>query len=350
MNETALYFPHIQVPRTPWFTQILLYWDKAATIVPNFSRQDRENFIHTHMEELASAGLLEFVRPSEALEFGNDAFETGFINLLDDMPVLDAMKSGVYDQFNRGNLPLNFSRVHSTKMPRRGGIADNLRRRGLLVGEEYGYFTIESHTAAMYMAYLASVISGAYPSMAPVTDRSDAFSALNRPGVERISDIAQLRSVVITQALPVPSREVSARELIEFKETNGELLRRCRIGLDAKLVELAQIEDRGLREIRGRLVTQEIEDEIQSLREKMERKRWPRVDLMGFCGVTAAGLTATEALMTSGSVLAQGFGVGIGILSLAPIMKQAIDHSRAPRSDPRREPLAYAALAGRQFG
>jgi hypothetical protein len=36
-DNTALYFPHIAVPKTPWFTQVLLYWDKAATIVPRGS-------------------------------------------------------------------------------------------------------------------------------------------------------------------------------------------------------------------------------------------------------------------------------------------------------------------------
>jgi hypothetical protein len=33
-EEVALYFPNIAVPQTPWFTQVLLCWDRAASIVP----------------------------------------------------------------------------------------------------------------------------------------------------------------------------------------------------------------------------------------------------------------------------------------------------------------------------
>ena len=39
--ETALYFPYIRVPETPWFSQVLLYWDAAAAIVPG-GMQDYE--------------------------------------------------------------------------------------------------------------------------------------------------------------------------------------------------------------------------------------------------------------------------------------------------------------------
>ncbi|GAA4707227.1 hypothetical protein GCM10025781_27320 [Kocuria gwangalliensis] len=32
--ETALYFPHIRVPKAAWFTQVLLYWEDVASIIP----------------------------------------------------------------------------------------------------------------------------------------------------------------------------------------------------------------------------------------------------------------------------------------------------------------------------
>lgn len=35
MSSNALYYPYIQVPESPWFTRVLLYWDRVGAIVPN---------------------------------------------------------------------------------------------------------------------------------------------------------------------------------------------------------------------------------------------------------------------------------------------------------------------------
>lgn len=61
--ETALYFPHIRVPETSWFAQILLYWDQAAAIVP-YSVSTDESTVGRYIIELAQARLVEFVYPS----------------------------------------------------------------------------------------------------------------------------------------------------------------------------------------------------------------------------------------------------------------------------------------------
>ena len=35
MEADALYFPYIKVPKSAWFTRILLYWDKVGAIIPS---------------------------------------------------------------------------------------------------------------------------------------------------------------------------------------------------------------------------------------------------------------------------------------------------------------------------
>lgn len=57
--NTALYFPYIQVPHSTWFTQVLLYWDRASTIVPSSRFQD-QTVTNPYMRELRDAGLLEW--------------------------------------------------------------------------------------------------------------------------------------------------------------------------------------------------------------------------------------------------------------------------------------------------
>jgi len=49
--ETALYFPYIRIPENAWFSQILLYWDRAATIVPR-EIQDDSGIVGRYMREL----------------------------------------------------------------------------------------------------------------------------------------------------------------------------------------------------------------------------------------------------------------------------------------------------------
>jgi hypothetical protein len=389
--ETALYFPHMQVPKTAWFTQVLLYWDKAASIVPDVSSRDFE--MDPYMEELRSVGLLEFVPPHEALQFDTDAFALGFLELLDqahDLPpdqarryerlhpdrvnrlLLEHLRTeglasaaeasptpGELNDFNsmldhftsaldRLERRLPDRNMHMAKMDPR--LFRELRNRGRAIRNisDPSWWKVESTTAALYMAYLASAISGARPGTFPVTDSVGAFNTLGPFGTSPKSDIAQLRAVAISRALPSPSAAVPARELVDFKDKNAELLRRCRIALDARLTLLAEIEDPDIREIQGRGVLLEIEDEVKTLTERMKRRSWPKVGLSGFCGISAAGLTTVDAFVTNGSALAQGIGVGLGILSLAPVAEEEV-RVRRSRHDARQAPLAYAALAGERF-
>ena len=41
-------FPHIRVPQSPWFTQVLLYRDKAASIVPE-GLEDEQDGLDPYM-------------------------------------------------------------------------------------------------------------------------------------------------------------------------------------------------------------------------------------------------------------------------------------------------------------
>ena len=83
--DTALYFPYVRVPQTPWFTQVLLYWDRAASIVP-YSLRDQEGALDPYMHELAGEGLLEYVEPDSELWQRSEAFDRGFLELLDLRP------------------------------------------------------------------------------------------------------------------------------------------------------------------------------------------------------------------------------------------------------------------------
>jgi hypothetical protein len=333
--ETALYFPYVRVPQTPWFTQVLLYWDQAAAIVPR-SLLGQRGSPHPYMTELVREGLLEYVDPDLELWRQSEMFDRAFLDLLarrpDTTPPPDTA----------------FQRIHSGKLSWR--LFDQLRERGLARdggGPEWeSWWQVERTTADAYMAYLASAISGARPNMVPVTDQPEAIATLDGGSGDFDQRLAALRYAVITQALPAPQAAVGAVELRAFKERHRDELRRCRLHLDGKLADLAALEDARLRQVKTTVLLQEIHDDVAELEEAMKKRRWPKVALVGFGGVVGAALATATVFATGGTALGVGLGLGAGVVQMAAAGQGAVDLVRTPRYN-RRAPLAYAALAAR---
>lgn len=63
--DTALYFPYIRVPQSVWFTQVLLYWDDAASIIPTRIQDDQQE-LGAYTSELMREGLLRSVMPERS--------------------------------------------------------------------------------------------------------------------------------------------------------------------------------------------------------------------------------------------------------------------------------------------
>ena len=348
--DTALYFPYVRVPQTPWFTQVLLYWDRAATIIPH-SLLNQRDYLNPYMRELVKERLLEPVRPDLELHKRHQAFDSAFLRLIG--PQVAAQRE------------LRFTTVHADKLTT--SLFGELSRRGLAKSEGYSaWWQVEVTTAGIYMAYLACAISGirseASKPTLPVTDQEQAIATLAADSAYLKSQLAQLRHAAdptglnrqlarlryaaITQALPAPSGPVPAVKLRAFKEDNSEKLRRCRIFLDDKLADLAAVTDPELRRVKAAQIMQELEDDVKSLQELMNKRRWPAVALIGFGGVMGAALATAVTLATGGGALAVGFGVGAGVLQTGGAGYAAVELMKRPRYNAR-APLAYAALAGR---
>lgn len=333
MEQTALYFPYIRVPESPWFTQVLLYWDSAASIVPrSFQRIGEAE--HPYMEELRKEGMLEYLSPDDAMsKIDRDSFDEGFLGLL-------SAPAGAPSTWR-------FVRLHSGKMS--WSLFERLSKQGLARkddGSEFGWWQIESGTADAYMAYLAAAMSGARKGMLPVTDQTRSIGTLLPGNGDVDRRLAELRFAVITDALPAPSSPVPAKELRAFKEENREELQRCRVFLDAKLADLALIDDAILRDVKSKGIMQEMERDVANLREQMQKKRWPKVLMVGFGGVTAIALTAAATIVSGGGALAVGLSLGAGVLEVGATGQKVAELLKQRAYNPR-EPLAYAALASR---
>lgn len=225
--ETALYFPYIRVPSTPWFTQVLLYWDKAAAIVPNWVVND-EQIVGSYMNDLREVGLMEYTHP----EVVWDALDDSFIEFLD-----NSLKGTPYDDNNTwipNSRELRGVESEAYQMHRRTltklakskmskPLFEKLRSRGLAESMPEGWganwWRVETKTAYAYMACLAAAISGAQPGMFPVTDEEWIIGSLAAGDSTDLEQrLTSLRYAAVTQALPAPAGHVSA---IEIRKGHG---------------------------------------------------------------------------------------------------------------------------------
>jgi hypothetical protein len=114
--ETALYFPHIRVPETSWFAQILLYWDKAAAIVP-YSLSTDESSVGRYMTQLARARLVEFISPDEHLGRYDEAFCANFLALVQTHALMEVPEPASLHPAPRGENELGAVRAAAPTRP-----------------------------------------------------------------------------------------------------------------------------------------------------------------------------------------------------------------------------------------
>lgn len=330
--ETALYFPYMCVPETSWFTQVLLYWDGAASIVPANMR-DCEQSLGKYMCELIDTHLLEPIQPARlhcSPEFGDN-----FLEQVDSCSLPKISESGHWTLLHHEKIGLNVFR--------------QLERRDLakaLDSEDTDCFAVEARTAELFMSYLIGWVcqSDKNRHLFPVTDRGSRLHRMNDPLVPQARPLAEMRYAVITKALPVPSRSVPPIELARFKDQHRDELRRLRCYLNDQLIDLADTKNDELRDAKLESLIQNIRDDVEVLKERMTRRRWPRIALVGVGGLVASGAAIGAAVATGGSALALGLGIAAGSASMGPSAYQAADIFRSKGFDPR-APLAYAALS-----
>lgn len=334
--ETALYFPYIRVPETSWFTQVLLYWDGAASIIP----RRYEDQVGPYMSELIKTHLVQPFRPDRIRN--SREFDDGFLALLDshDLPTLSDDLPTLMESDH-------WSRLHHEKVGYR--IFRELASRGLArrLDDAHGYsdwYAVENKTAELFMAYLIGSACRNDRHLFPVTDTISHLQRLSQSVIPPVSRLAEMRYSAITQALPVPSRPVPPVELAKFKDRHYDELRRLRRYVNGHLADLAEIDDDEIRDARLEGLLQEIQDDVRELSHQMSRRNWPRIVLVGLAGLVASGAAIGTAVVTGGTALALGLGITGAIASVGPSGYQAADLFRTRLFD-ERSPLAYAALA-----
>ena len=342
MSSNALYYPYIRVPESPWFTRVLLYWDRVGAIVPYEYLEDPDR-LGTYMVSLVREQLVEQVVPRMYL-WRAENFKNAFLEYID-------AKYGTDGKPYKSD----WAAVHSGKfvgssihMEKLYDLGEKLCERGLALRDKNNqyspWFKIKPRIADDFMAYLAGVL-GQIPGDAHFSPLTNLRTHLNPFIPESTPNDPKyaVRQLLLENILPSPSESLEAAELKDFKEQYKEPLDRFRKQVEEKVSELAAIADAERQSMRLEDITASFRKTIDELTARMEEQRgWPRLDFGTLCTVVGSGMSAWKAFLEQD----WKFGVTGAALSLAPAIYSAFRHSNIALDN---EPLAYAALASKQF-
>jgi hypothetical protein len=333
----------MRVPETPWFNQILLYWDDAFSIVPAQLREDKLSQLGRYMTELYDAGLLGFVDPDPILTANSVDLNDQFMDLLDTYePPVDTSAWRWTRLHAAKGTDVIFMNLVERGLVHRKYVRRTLGNRSYTVADDW--FMVERGIGDLYVAFLAGSTCRFFEGIYPVTDSDYALTNFMSAsdGTSRFAQ--EWRYAAITKALPVPSRIIPPAELASFKEKHRDKLRRLRLHLNSHLAELATIHDADSRAARTASILDDIKDDVAVLHEQMQSRRWPRIALAGVGGIVASGLGLGAIIASGGNALALGLGIAAGVAAFGPAAYGAADTIRSGRFDSN-SPLAYAVLA-----
>jgi hypothetical protein len=334
MERRALYFPHIAPPEDAWFTRVLLYWDEVGTIVPTSVHGD-PRYVTPAMKALLDAKLLRSVPPDPTMPL--DEFARGFLALLERNPPA-----------RRPLTPATVAHVHVEKLGEE--LVRRLQELGYArAGHREGrgmWFDVEKQVATDFMAYLALALTAHDATTDPVTNREESLAALlgtdvggAGAGARRVGAITE---AVLREVLPAPSETIPPHELVDFKHRYGDQLRNFRREVEGRALEIARIDDPGLRARQAVRDTEDLVEQRDELAARMTERRWPKI-VFG----TILGLVAAAAPVAVSGVAGDVAGLAAGTPGLANEAYRA--WSERTRSTWTDAPLAYAALAGREL-
>src|SRR5437773_4200037 len=211
--------------------------------------------------------------------------------------------------------------------------------RNRMASTRHGY-RVEPRTAAMFMAYLASVLGQiANEKFYPITEPENLSPFIN----ETARSPLRTRKIILDAILPAPSRAIEPARLADFKAAHTQELKRFRLEVEDKISELSTILRKRDRDRRSRDIAENLRPQIDELTRRMrEAKKWPKIGFADFCAVVGSVLSTWKAVLDHDLL----FGLTGVTVSLAPVVYNAFRGSHLKLAD---RPLAYAASAKLAF-
>jgi hypothetical protein len=263
MYNKAIYYPYIDLPKGPWLTRMLLYWDQIGTIAPFDPRNERS--FDKYSSDLIESELLLKISP-DAYTCKIPRFKEAFLDLIDKDPYLKKNVSlGSY----------NTTRIHIGKMG--DGLDGELADRGLASEAKYPWYRVESHTANLFMAYLASTLGILDDlKMEPLTDSKRWFSIYSENDLPKQDvNLNGYREGIFKSIFPVPSGLIPIKELLEFKRKYGEQLIKFRMEVEFAVTDIVSAQTPQLAKRKESYYIQKFESQVIEIKAHMEERFWP---------------------------------------------------------------------------
>jgi len=300
--DGVLYYPYIRVPKSGWFSRLLLYWDDVATIVPETWLQTPEE-LGPYTRELVQRELVTQVLPRcTDVQAMGDRFADYVLSL--DPRNLERRRRA----FRRGKA----DRIHVDKLDLH--TFSELMRAGLCSAARRPWWSVERATANDYMAALALALAApehreirgdtdrwwekvqAGVRRVPVTDQAysilpilsgtvtldNAALRARAGGAERVR---RIQAVVLERLFPAPIGAPEPKAIEAFRRQHGDMLPSFRREVEARVDEIVSTEDpehtvRALDRLEGELV-----DAIRQVEAYLSESRLGRVARSRFCTV-----------------------------------------------------------------
>lgn len=327
MNN-ALYFPYISIPNSTWIMQTILYWDKVGSIVPiEFTYTPGQ--LDPFMQELVQARLVEQIIPLHYIP-RISKFENEFINFLDNNPELSKDK----DQAK-----MEFDLIHIEKL---GNLVKEIEKRKLGKKSNGQWFQMEKKVAWCFMTYLALGISKV-TDFKPITDRPNGLSTLGtKPYLSLWSKQNTIRTQLLENVLPVPTRISRLADIHDFKERYYTQLLSFRNYIEQKALDIAAAPEEQFEE-RVYRTREEIELRAHEIYSRMQEK-FPHVSFASMFSVFASVGTLVKGVATR-----DGYDIVSGMAGLIEAADAAFGSNKQAKNEIGREPLAYAVFASREL-
>lgn len=334
MGDNAIYFPYIRVPENEWFTRSLLFWDNIGSIVPVDFMNDPQR-LGSYMNSLVKENLVKPIIPMDHI-YKIPNFTDAFLEYVDrdDYPL-------PRDKNERLKRPT--STIHMEKLE---GIGEGLRDRGLASRKDWRWFNVETYTANQFMAYLSGCL-GFLPELKgqPITDtitNLNSFSPIR--GIDtHMTEIDQLRTVILEDMLPCPKTGIHPHEIAKFKTKYNKDLKLFRTKIESSLIDIDNIRDPILRARKVEAYKSELHIEVDYLTDLMKSSDWKNITTGRLIAYSTLGLGLGAAILSGGLL-----GVVIAALGIGGAGYDLYKESIRPKVIDGHY-CAYAVMAQRQF-
>lgn len=213
--KTIIYYPTIKLPQNTWLKQTLLYWDQVATIVPlRFHTEkscNRENLLFKDptIKYLVDENAYRAIWADRAFMYNHDEHRKmveEFFNIINSPEYISFI--GPNDKWKID------SEIFADKIL--NDTLEHLKEKKLAKENNYRYF-LERKTALLYMSLLAKYLADIESTLTtPATDIECYRDFIYFP--PNVIKKKHCFGLILNKILPIPNRNVSLKDIIEFKK------------------------------------------------------------------------------------------------------------------------------------